>query len=107
MLNQTIFFLSCYYDLMKAIFVDRHHYDRCFLHVSRFLCFPSGKEQRSHSCGLHAAQEGLGYQDLNELQQDMKPLDFEFELVKVEEANTYEKELWQMSPEEMMASVPR
>ena len=67
----------------------------------------AGKEQRAHSCGLHAAQDGLGYDDLNELQRDMKPLDFEFELIKVEEPNTYEKELWQMNPEEMMANVPK
>ena len=67
----------------------------------------SGKERPTHSCGLHAAQEGLGYEDLNLLQQDMKPLDFEFELIKVEELNCYEKELWQMDGDEMMASIPR
>nr|CAB3220763.1 AH receptor-interacting protein [Phallusia mammillata] len=66
-----------------------------------------GHDHTSHSCGLHALENGLGYPDLNELQKNMRPLDFEFELLKVEEVDTYEKELWQMNPEEMLANVPR
>ena len=43
----------------------------------------AGKKQSGHSCGLHAARDGLGYDDLNQLQQNMVPLVFEFELLKV------------------------
>ncbi|XP_076810413.1 AH receptor-interacting protein-like [Clavelina lepadiformis] len=66
-----------------------------------------GKKQSGHSCGLHAAHDGLGYDDLNQLQQNMVPLVFEFELLKVEGINTYEKELWQMDANEMLASIPK
>ncbi|XP_004225865.2 AH receptor-interacting protein isoform X1 [Ciona intestinalis] len=66
-----------------------------------------GKDHTSHTCGLHAIEDGLGYEDLNILQKHMKPLTFEIELLKVEEPMMYEKELWQMDEKEMLANVPK
>jgi len=52
-------------------------------------------------------RKGLKYDDLNALQKSMTNLVFEFELLKVQLNNEYEKELWQMDTEEMTDNVPK
>lgn len=67
----------------------------------------SGKTEHSHKCGFNAMKRGLGFADLDELQNNIKDLIFEFELIKVEENNEYEKDLWQMNNSEMLENVPK
>lgn len=50
--------------------------------------------------------EGLGYEDLNSLMKDPKPLTFILELLSVSQPDEYEKEMWQMDEGEQVAAVP-
>lgn len=50
--------------------------------------------------------EGLGYEDLNSLMKEPKPLIFIFELVTVSQPDEYEKEIWQMDENEQEKAVP-
>ncbi|CAH8451051.1 unnamed protein product [Schistosoma turkestanicum] len=62
-----------------------------------------------HCCGLMSLQEqgGLGYPDLDELMIKPEPLEFIFDLVKVEiPGSGSRKETWIMTPEEKLATVP-
>ncbi|KAH8851441.1 Peptidyl-prolyl cis-trans isomerase FKBP65 [Schistosoma japonicum] len=61
-----------------------------------------------HCCGLMSLQEqgGLGYSDLDELMMKPEPLEFIFDLVKVEIPGTGRKDTWIMTPEEKFATVP-
>ncbi|CAH8450660.1 unnamed protein product [Heterobilharzia americana] len=61
-----------------------------------------------HCCGLMSLQEqgGLGYSDLDELMIKPEPLEFIFDLVKVEIPGTSRKETWIMTPEEKASIVP-
>lgn len=69
----------------------------------------AGKQhQHSHTCGFNALKaKSCGYNDLDDLQKNMKDLIFEFELLKVENDDEYDKELWQMNPEEMLENIPK
>ena len=60
----------------------------------------------AHSCGFSAMQ-GTGHADLDQLYQEMNPLAFEFELVRVEQPGDYKKESWAMNTEEKDEAVPK
>uniref|UniRef100_H2YH26 AIP/AIPL N-terminal FKBP-type PPIase domain-containing protein n=1 Tax=Ciona savignyi TaxID=51511 RepID=H2YH26_CIOSA len=109
------FKLQCWEECVKTMLhgeISRFHCP-----VEQVLDYPTisrslrdlyhGKDHTSHTCGLHAIEDGLGYDDLNKLQKHLKPITFELELLKVEEPDMYEKELWQMDAPEMLANVPR
>lgn len=69
----------------------------------------AGKEvphTHSHSCGFGAMQ-GTGYPDLDKLYQEMHPLAFELELLKVDQPGEYKKESWAMSVQEKEVAVTR
>ncbi|KAM6946307.1 aryl-hydrocarbon-interacting protein-like 1 [Aplochiton taeniatus] len=61
-----------------------------------------------HTCGMANmfAYSTLGYDDLDELQKEPKPLYFVIELVKVQQPSEYERESWALSDEERMKVVP-
>nr|CAD7454279.1 unnamed protein product [Timema tahoe] len=63
-------------------------------------------QRRHHCCGVTLQNEGIGYQDLNQLIKDPCDLEFTIELVKVEAPEDYEKESWQMNEEEKLGAVP-
>ncbi|KAK9877932.1 hypothetical protein WA026_020155 [Henosepilachna vigintioctopunctata] len=66
------------------------------------------KEQRSrgHCCSLTLQTEGIGYDDLNKFLREPEDLKFTFEVVKVEQPEQYEKEVWQLSEKELTLLVP-
>ena len=69
----------------------------------------AGKEvphSHSHSCGFGALQ-GTGHPDLDRLYQDMHPLAFELELLKIDQPGEYKKESWAMSVEEKEEAIVR
>lgn len=65
------------------------------------------KPMRQHCCGFNVLENGLGYSDLDALLKDPKPLDFIFELVRVEQPGEYQKESWALSDEEKIQKIPK
>ncbi|KAJ9599099.1 hypothetical protein L9F63_010436, partial [Diploptera punctata] len=63
-------------------------------------------EQRHHCCGVTLQNEGIGYDDLNQLIKEPSDLEFIIELLKVESPEEYQKESWQMNEEEKLKAVP-
>ncbi|XP_068174062.1 aryl-hydrocarbon-interacting protein-like 1 [Antennarius striatus] len=61
-----------------------------------------------HTCGMANmfAYHSLGYDDLNELMKEPKPLYFVLELLKVQQPSEYNRETWAMSDEERLKAVP-
>jgi AH receptor-interacting protein len=53
-----------------------------------------------------AMNQGMGHKDLDELATNPCDLKFTIELLKVETPEEYEKEIWQMSAEEMLEKIP-
>ena len=51
-------------------------------------------------------EHGLGYPDLDSLLKNPKPLDFIFEVVKVEQPGEYKKDPWSLTQEEQIAEIP-
>ena len=69
----------------------------------------AGKEvphTHSHNCGF-GAMHGTGHADLDRLYQDMHPLVFELELLKIDQPGEYKKESWAMSAEEKEEAIVR
>uniref|UniRef100_A0A6B2E7A8 Putative aryl-hydrocarbon receptor-interacting protein n=1 Tax=Phlebotomus kandelakii TaxID=1109342 RepID=A0A6B2E7A8_9DIPT len=62
-------------------------------------------EKRKHVCGMTLQNEGLGYEDLDELFKNPSDLEFTFELLSVELPEDYEKESWQLNEDEKVKSV--
>ncbi|KAL3856858.1 hypothetical protein ACJMK2_011569 [Sinanodonta woodiana] len=66
------------------------------------------EHDKPHCCGMMAlAEKGIGHDDLDELIKNPQPLIFILELIRVEEPGSYEKDAWQMSDEEKVATVPK
>nr|ACO14554.1 AH receptor-interacting protein [Caligus clemensi] len=65
------------------------------------------KEHRGHTCSMMAMslEGGLGYDDLNQLIKSPASLEFIMELINAESPDEYEKETWQMDPEEKKNSL--
>ncbi|EDW00327.1 AH receptor-interacting protein [Drosophila grimshawi] len=62
-------------------------------------------EERRHCCGMTLQNEGMGYEDLDELLQHPVDLEFIIELISIELPEEYEKERWQMSDDEKMLAT--
>ncbi|XP_031716892.1 aryl-hydrocarbon-interacting protein-like 1 isoform X4 [Anarrhichthys ocellatus] len=61
-----------------------------------------------HTCGMANmfAYHSLGYDDLDELMKEPKPLYFVLELIRVQQPSEYNRETWAMSDEERLKVVP-
>uniref|UniRef100_A0A7N6AVW5 Aryl-hydrocarbon-interacting protein-like 1 n=1 Tax=Anabas testudineus TaxID=64144 RepID=A0A7N6AVW5_ANATE len=61
-----------------------------------------------HTCGMANmfAYHSLGYDDLDELMKEPKPLYFVMELLKVQQPSEYNRESWALSDEERLKAVP-
>ena len=67
---------------------------------------PKSEKRAHHCCGVTLQNEGIGYDDLNELIKCPQDLEFTIELVKVILPEEYEKESWQMTEDEKLKSIP-
>ncbi|CAH0751598.1 unnamed protein product [Diatraea saccharalis] len=67
-----------------------------------------GKDVKTikHSCTMTLQTEGIGYTDLDDLIRNPCDLEFIIELLKVERADEYEKEFWQLNVKERVNLVP-
>uniref|UniRef100_A0A672JJX6 Aryl hydrocarbon receptor interacting protein-like 1 n=1 Tax=Salarias fasciatus TaxID=181472 RepID=A0A672JJX6_SALFA len=65
-------------------------------------------EWQIHTCGMANmfAYHSLGYDDLDELMKEPKPLYFVLELLKVQQPSEYNRETWALSDEERLKAVP-
>ena len=62
--------------------------------------------RRSHCCGM-AKQAGTGHKDLDELiNKPPKRLRFTIEIIRVENPNDVDKEIWLMNEKEMQENIP-
>ncbi|XP_034404687.1 aryl-hydrocarbon-interacting protein-like 1 isoform X4 [Cyclopterus lumpus] len=61
-----------------------------------------------HTCGMANmfAYHSLGYDDLDELMKEPKPLYFVMELIRVQQPSEYNRETWAMSDKERLKVVP-
>ncbi|XP_044737631.1 AH receptor-interacting protein [Chrysoperla carnea] len=64
------------------------------------------EKHRAHCCVATLQNEGVGYDDLNNLLKKPCDLEFTIELLKVESPNDYKKELWQLSDDEKLKMIP-
>ncbi|KAJ6638237.1 AH receptor-interacting protein [Pseudolycoriella hygida] len=62
-------------------------------------------EERKHCCGMTIQNEGIGYEDLNELFTSPCDLEFIIELLSVSQADEYEKESWQLNESEKSIAI--
>ena len=53
------------------------------------------------------AEGGIGYDDLNQLMKEPEDLEFIMEVLTVEQPEEYERESWQMEPDEKLDSTPQ
>ncbi|KAI4503599.1 hypothetical protein M0802_001002 [Mischocyttarus mexicanus] len=67
---------------------------------------PQSEKRSHHCCGVTLQNEGIGYEDLNELIKYPQDLEFTIELTQIILPNEYEKETWQMTEDEKLKSVP-
>ncbi|XP_076386635.1 aryl-hydrocarbon-interacting protein-like 1 isoform X2 [Megachile rotundata] len=67
---------------------------------------PQSEKRNHHCCGVTLQNEGIGYEDLNELIKHPQDLEFTIELLKVILPDEYEKESWQMTEDEKLKSIP-
>jgi AH receptor-interacting protein len=63
-------------------------------------------DQRHHCCGFNLIEHGVGHSDLDALLKNPQPLDFIFEIVKVDQPGEYVKDLWSLSEEERIKMIP-
>ncbi|XP_060811489.1 aryl-hydrocarbon-interacting protein-like 1 [Bombus pascuorum] len=72
----------------------------------REVAKPQSQKRNYHCCGIALQNDGIGYNDLNELIKCPQDLEFTIELVKVILPDEYEKETWQMTEDEKLKSIP-
>ncbi|KAM6933156.1 aryl-hydrocarbon-interacting protein-like 1 isoform 1-T1 [Xenentodon cancila] len=65
-------------------------------------------EWQLHTCGMAnmMVYHSLGYDDLDELMKEPKPLYFILELLKVQQPSEYSRESWALNDEERLKAVP-
>ncbi|XP_018325255.1 AH receptor-interacting protein [Agrilus planipennis] len=63
------------------------------------------EQRKGHCCAMTVQQEGIGYDDLNQLLKNPQDLEFVIDLLKVEEPEEYEKETWQMNDQEKREQI--
>ncbi|KAI0225055.1 Aryl-hydrocarbon-interacting protein-like 1 [Lamellibrachia satsuma] len=61
----------------------------------------------NHCCGMTLKEHGLGYEDLDKLMKNPQPLEFILELLTVEIAGEFRKEIWAMDEGEKLAVLPK
>ncbi|OXA63900.1 AH receptor-interacting protein [Folsomia candida] len=89
-----------------ARFVVPKHYVTSYPMVSKAIR-ESASGERSHThhcCGMMS--QGIGFPDLDKLMQAPQDLSFLFELLSVSPPGGYERETWQLTESEKLASVP-
>lgn len=64
------------------------------------------EKRRVHHCSMNIQTAGVGYDDLNELIKHPQDLEFIIELIHIDQPESYEKEVWQMSEDERLDLVP-
>lgn len=62
-------------------------------------------EERKHCCGMTLQNEGIGYDDLDELFRNPCDMIFTIEMLEIQLPDSYEKESWQLNEDEKMKSV--
>lgn len=62
-------------------------------------------EERKHCCGMTLQNEGIGYDDLDDLFKVPCDLIFTIEVLAIDLPEEYEKESWQLSEDEKIKSV--
>lgn len=62
-------------------------------------------EERRHCCGMTLQNEGIGYEDLDELFRNPCDLIFRLENLSIDLPEEYERESWQMNEDEKLKSV--
>lgn len=62
-------------------------------------------EERRHCCGMTLQNEGIGYDDLDELFRNPSDLIFTIENLSIDLPEEYEKESWQLNEDEKIQSV--
>ncbi|XP_015522493.1 AH receptor-interacting protein [Neodiprion pinetum] len=67
---------------------------------------PLSEKRSHHCCGVMLQNEGIGYDDLNDLIKNPQDLEFTIELLDVVSPSDYEKETWQMTEDEKLNSIP-
>lgn len=65
-------------------------------------------EGQRHCCGIGQLHDhhSLGHDDLDQLHANPQPLIFIIDMLKVEEAGTYEQDPWAMTDDEKLSAVP-
>lgn len=90
--------------------VARFHVDKSLVQQYPFIsktirdAFKKPEEKR-HCCGLTLQNEGIGYDDLDELFKNPCDLIFTIEVVSIELPEEYEKESWQLNETEKLQSI--
>ncbi|XP_034951308.1 AH receptor-interacting protein [Chelonus insularis] len=72
----------------------------------RELDKPESEKINKHCCGVTLQNEGIGYEDLNDLIKNPQDLIFTIELINVIQSDEYEKQIWQMTESERFEYIP-
>ena len=67
----------------------------------------SHNDQHTHTCGFAAYSQGLGYPDLDEYIKRPSQIIFQIELIKIDLPGEYEEEVWSLSLDKKLASIPK
>ncbi|XP_011494659.1 PREDICTED: AH receptor-interacting protein isoform X2 [Ceratosolen solmsi marchali] len=67
---------------------------------------PASEKRNRHCCGVTLQNEGVGYDDLNDLIKNPQDLEFTIELLRVIHPHEYDKESWQMTEDEKLKNIP-
>lgn len=62
-------------------------------------------DERKHCCGMTLQNEGIGYDDLDELFRNPCDMIFTLEVLAIQKPEEYEKESWQLNEDEKLKSV--
>ncbi|KAK2708636.1 hypothetical protein QYM36_014288 [Artemia franciscana] len=68
----------------------------------------SANKSNHHCCGMLMTDNAtIGYEDLDQLLKEPKQLEFTIELLSVELPGDYNKEIWQMEPDEKLSNLSK
>jgi AH receptor-interacting protein len=95
------------YPVVSKQLRDYYHYSpECSKDCSHDHHKKTENQQRQHCCGFNLIEHGVGHADLDSLLKNPQPLDFIFELIKVEQPGDYKKDAWALSEEEQIKVIP-
>lgn len=89
----------------KKILHDYPFVSKCYRQYAGLT--PDHPQEPARCCGMSKSKYTTGWDDLDKWTNSPTDLEFTVELIKVEKPNGYEKEIWQMEPEEKLESIPR